>query len=158
MRQNKRFKKLDLDMDHRPVPVFDTVKALIDVGASGSLHDVSLAHQCVDSIVHANKLDMGYMYYLTLLVDLTCSISLPDSHWVKEVSLDTLAHHSRLFFHCDIVGSRQPEGVPKFIVELFADTTRTLFADSAKPLVKIWLAPQSPLFYFNFGYHPGEHK
>jgi len=151
MRQIKRFKQLDLDADHRPVPVFDTVKALIDVGASGSPHDVSLAHQCVESVVHANKSDMDYMYYLALLVDLTGGISLPDSQ-VKDVSLDILAHHSTLFFHCAIVGSRQPEGAPKSVVGLFADTTRTLFADSAKPLVNIWLAAPSPLAYFNFGY------
>ena len=82
---------------------------------------------------------------------------MPDSH-VEEISLDTLAHHSTLFLLCDIVGSRQPEGVPKSVVGLFADTTRTLFADSAKPLVNIWLVAPSPLAYFNFGYHPGEHK
>jgi len=156
MRQNKEFEELDLDADHRPVPVFDTVRALIDVGASGSLYDVSLAHKCVESVVHANKSDMDYMNYLTLLVDLTGDISLPDSQ--EEVSLDTLAHHSTVFFHCGIVGSRQPESVPKSVVELFANTTHTLFADSAKPLVDIWLARSSPLFYFNFGYHPGEHK
>jgi len=70
MRQNKEFEELGLDEEHRPVPVFDTVKALIDVGASGSLHDISLAHKCVESVVHANKSDMDYMYYLALLVDL----------------------------------------------------------------------------------------
>ena len=155
MQKNTRFKELDLDEERRPVPVFDTVTALIDVGANGSPRDVFLAHQCVEPVVRANKSDMDYMNYLSLLVDLDNAL---DNSRPKEISLDTLANHNILLFHHEIVGSRQLEIAPKSVIELFANTTRTLLADGAKPLVDIWLPWLSPLSYFNFGRHPGKHK
>jgi len=157
MQHNPSFEESDLDEENRPVPVFNTVKALIDVSVNGSPHDVLLAHQCVAPIVHANKSDADYMNYLSLLVDLYISETL-DSSQTRKIPLDTLTNHATLVLHYKIVGARQLEVAPKSVIELFASTTSTLMADGAKPLVNIWLLPSAPLFYFNFGRHPGEHN
>jgi len=156
MRRNTRFTESDLAeaRPNRPVPIFDTVKALIHVGANGSPRDVLLAHQCVQPVVHTNKSDMDYMKHLFLL---NLDDVLDDSP-AEEIPLDTLARHNTLFCHGNIAGSRQLEVAPMSVIELFANTIRTLMADGAKPLVDIWLPQQSPLSYFNFGSHPGEHK
>jgi len=155
MRHSATFKESDFDDNHRPVPVFDTVKALIDVGANGPSRDVFLAQECIESVVYANKLDMDYMTYLSLLVDLDNFL---DDSRAKEMPFDTLANHNSLFFYRRIVGSRRLKGAPKSMIDLFANITRTLFADGAKPLVDNWLVPSSPLYYFNFGRYPGEHR
>ena len=155
MRQNTRFHESRLDWGHQPVPVFDTVEALIDVGASSSLCDVSLAHQCVEAVVQANRSDMDYMNYLSLLVNLDNFL---DHSQPKEISVDTLAAHNTLFFHRKIVGSRPLESAQKSVIDLFANTTRTLLADGDKPLIDHWLPLSSPLNLLNFGSHPGTHK
>jgi len=156
MEQDTTPKESGLDGYHRPVPVFDTVKALLDVAANGSPCDVLLAHKCVEPIVHANKSDMEYMNRLFLLVNPDNTL---DESQVKEISVHALVNHNTLFFHRKIVGSRQLlEGAPKSVIELFANTTCTLMVNGAKPLVEIWLPPLSPLSYFDFGSHPGEHK
>jgi len=155
MRQDTRFKESDLDWKHRPVPVYDTVKALVDVGANGSPRDVLLAQECIESVIYANKLDMDYMNLLSVLVDLDNFL---DNSPADKISLDALAHHNILFFYRQIVGSRRLEGAPKSVIELFSNITRTLFAEGAKPLVDIWPLPSSPLFYFHLGNLPGEHK
>jgi len=155
MRQNTSFEESDLDWMHRPVPIFDTVKALIDVGANGSPRDVLIAHDCIKTVVYSNKSDMDYMNYLSLLVSLD---DLFDNSRAKEISPGTLANHNVLFFHRKIMGSQQREGAPKSVVELCVNTTRALMADGAKPLAEIWLLPLSPLTYFSFSSRPGEHK
>ena len=155
MRQNPAFKTSGLDEQHRPVPVFDVVKALIDVGANGSPRNVLHAHECVKPVVHANRSDMDYMNYLSLLVDGNEGL---DSSRTKEISPNASANHISLFFHRKILGSRPLGGAEKSVIELFANTTRTLMADGAKPLVETWLLPRSPLDYFDFGSHPGKHK
>ena len=155
MRQNTMFKESGLDEVHRPVPVFDTVKALIDVGANGSPRDVLLAQDCIELVVHANKSDLDYMNLLSVLVDLDDFF---DDSQAKEIPLNALTHHNTLFFYRKIVGSRRLEGVLKSAIELFANITHALMADGAKPLVDMWLLPWCPLRYFDFGSHPGEHK
>ena len=155
MRQNTMFKESGLDQVHRPVPVFDTVKALIDVGANGSPRDVLLAQDCIELVVHANKSDLDYMNLLSVLVDLDDFF---DDSQAKEIPLNALTHHNTLFFYRKIVGSRRLEGVLKLAIEPFANITHTLMDDGAKPLVDNWLLPWCPLRYFDFGSHPGEHK
>ena len=155
MRQNTTFKESSLDENHRPVPVFDTVKALIDVGVNGAPREVFLAHKCVEPVVHANKSDMDYMSYLSLLIDLDMYV---DISRATEMPLDTLANYNALCFHLEIAGSRQLELAPKSVIDPFVNVTHTLLADGAKPLVDVWLPPWSPLFYFNFGEHSGEYK
>ena len=156
MQQNTRSKESELDMDHRPVPVFDIVKSLIDVGANGSPRDVLLAHKCVKSVVHANELDRDYMNCLSILVNFDSYVN---NSQAKEVLLQTiLANHNALFFHLEIVGSRQGEVAPMSVMELLINTTHSLFADGAKPLVDMWLLQWHPLSYFGFGSCPGKHQ
>ena len=154
MQQNTIFKESSLDVDNRPVPVLDTVKALIDVGVNGSPHDVLLAQECVEPVVHANKLDMDYTNLLSILVGLDDFV---DHSAAKEIHLDTHANHNTLFFYRTL-GSRRLEGTQHSVIKLFANITRTLFADGPKRLVDVWMLPWSPLNYFNFGVHQGEHK
>ena len=157
LNQNLEFAESDLDKRLRPVPVFDTVKALIDIGANGSLRDIFLAQECVEPVIYVNKSDVNYMKYLSHLVDLKMAL---DNSQDSGMPLEVLKNHNALLFHCKIVGSesRQLEVAQRSVIELFANTTRTLMADGAKPLVDIWLLPSSPLSYFNFGRHPGEHN
>ena len=153
---NTNFKELDIDWAHRPVPIFDTVKALIDVGANGSLRDALLAHKCVEPIVHANKLDKNYMSYLFFLVDVDGLYFA--NIFTMGIPADTIANQNTLLFHLAIARSRPPEVAPKSVVELFANATRMLIADGAKPLDENWLLSSSPLGHFNFSIRPGEHK
>jgi len=157
MQQNTSFvnSRFDMDIERRPVPIFDTVNALVDVGANGSPRVTFLAHQCAGPVVRANKSDVDYMNYLSFLVDLDYFL---DDPRVKDLPIYSLADHNTLCFHFKIAGSQQQlEVAPQSLIELCASTTRSLFAHSAKPLVEIWLLPRSPLSYFNFGHHPGEH-
>jgi len=157
MQQNTSFvySRFDMDIERRPVPIFDTVRALVDVGANGSPRDTFLAHQCAEPVVYANRSDMDYMNHLSFLVDLDHFL---DYTRVKDLPIYSLADHNTLCFHFKIAGSQQLEVAPQSLIELCASTARSLFAHGAKPLVEIWLLPWSPLSYFNFGHHPGEPK
>ena len=157
MQQNTSFvhSRFDINIECRPVPIFDTVRALINVGANRSSRDTFLAHHCAGPVVRANKSDMDYMNYLSLLVDLDYFLKYPK---LKDLPIYSLADHNTLCFHFKIAGSQQLEVAPQSLIELCASTTRSLFAHGPKPLVKTWLLPQSPLSYSNFGHHPGEHK
>ena len=142
---------------HEPYLIFDTVKALIDIGANGSLRDALLAHKCVEPVVHTNKSDKNYMAYLFFLVDVD------GLYWLSVFTTvgippDTIANQNTLLFHLAIARSRPPEVAPKSVVELFANATRILMADGAKPLDDRWLLGSSPLRHFNFSIHQGGHR
>jgi len=142
MGQNpKHTTKTSINENIRPVPVYDTVQAIISIGENGSFWDNLLAHHCVEPIVQCNSSDGSYMWYLSHLVG-----PYLDDERAEGLSLEALKHHNTLFLHCTI-GSAQQD-VRNTVAEMSLNITRAMFAEDAKRLDDIWAGYYSPLTYW----------
>ena len=66
MGQGPRFtKKTNINERIRPVPMYDTVQAIIANCENSSSRDNLLASHCVQPIVQCNTSDGSYMWYLS---------------------------------------------------------------------------------------------
>jgi len=144
-------KKTEIDERMRPVPMYDTVQAIITIGQNGSSQDNLLAHHCVQPIVQCNKTDGAYMWYLSHLA----------KHWwhldddrAETLSVDALVHNNILFLNCTI-GSGQVDEVRNSVVEPFVNITHTMFASGPIRLDDIWASKWSPLKHCKLTELPG---
>jgi len=159
--QNPRCRKETRINDKiRPVPIYDTVQAVISIGEYGSSRDNLLAHHCVQPIVQCNKSDGAYMWYLSYLANRYWSMNDDRANWsmdgdrTKTVSIDVLAHNSGLFFQ-HMIGFGHLDDVRNFVQQPFANLTRAMFANGAIRLEEIWGETYSPLAYWNLDELPG---
>jgi len=143
-------KKTDIDVYIRPVPMYDTVRAVISIGQSCPSRDNLLAHHCVQPIVQCNKSDGAYMWYLSHLVKYWHL----DGDRAEELSVDALMHDNMLSFHRRI-WSGQLDDVRNFVQQLSVNITRTMFSNGAIRLDEIWGADISPLSYWDVAELPG---
>jgi len=105
--------------------MYDAVRAVISVGQKGS-RDNLLAHHCVQPIVQCNKSDGTYMWYLFHLANYWYL----DGDRAEALPVDSLTHNNELFFHRGIEPG-QLSDVQNSVQQLFANITRTMFADGA---------------------------
>ena len=143
-------KKTDINQWIRPVPMYDTVQAVISIGENGSSRDNLLAHHCIQPIIQCNKSDGSYMWYLSHLVNYWHL----DSDRADALAIDALMHHNTLSFHLRI-RSGQLDDVRNSVQQLFLNTTRVMFADGAIRLDNIWTGSYSPLRYWDLDEVPG---
>jgi len=153
MQQDKSFKESDLDKYHRPVPIYDTVKAL-GAASYGSSKDILHAHHCVEPITLSNKLDRDYIKFLYHLLNRDADL---DLEYFNKVPLHTLNDHSKLCYH-QILGRQYSAGVKKHVTELALQYTRAMFADGPQPLVNMWAGTDSPLIFCDINNLSGAHE
>jgi len=133
-------KKTDIDESIRPVPMYDVVQAVITIGQNGSSRDNLLAHHCVQPIIHCNKSDGAYMWYLSHLTEYGSL----DGDKAETSSVDALTPSNELFFHCSI-GFGHLDDVRNTVQQLIVNITRAMFANGAIRLDDIWAGIYSPL-------------
>jgi len=153
MGQNPRFTmKTTIDSKLRPVPIYDTIQAIISLGRNSSSWDNLLAHHCVQHIVQRNKTDGSYMWYLSHLM--SHHPPSPDQARAETVSTKALTHYATLTLHRRI-GSRRVVGIRNTVTELSISIARAMFADGAIRLDDIWATISSPLIYWDVDGLPG---
>ena len=141
MEKNPRStKKISTDDKIRPVPMYDTVQAIMIVNKNGSSRDNLLAHHCVQPIVQCNKSVGTYIWYLSHLVDYWRS----DDDPPETLSVDALTHCNMLRLH-QTIGFEQVDDIRNSVVELVVKITRAMFADGALCLDDVWAGPFSPM-------------
>ena len=153
MGQNpRRTKKTSINKEIRPVPMYDTVRAIINIGRNGSSQDNLLAHHCIQPIVQCNKTDGAYMWYLSYLAKTYLDL---DGDRAETVSVDALMHHHMLFLPRKI-GSGQVDEVRNSVMEPLVKITHAMFANGAIRLDNIWARRYSPLTYWVGSEFPGK--
>jgi len=143
--------RANIDENIRPVPIYDTVKAVISIGQNGSSRDNLLAHHCVQPIVQCNESDGAYMWYLSHLANPYWPL---DRDRAETVSDDALISINTLFFHRRI-GYGQPDNVGNSVQQLCVNIMHAMFANGAIRLDEIWAGPNSPLSYCKVDELPG---
>jgi len=138
----------------RPVPMYDAVRAVINMGENGSSQDNLFANHCVQPLVECNRFDGSYMRYISHLANQDQYL---DDQRAKNLSVDALAHHNRLFLHHRI-GSGHVDDIQCSVMELFVNITRAMFSNGAVLLDDIWASELSPLDYPSSGMLPGMYR
>lgn len=153
MQQDKRFKETGLDKNFRPVPVYDTVQAVLDVGAYDSSWQVFRTSQCVEPILRSNRDDRDYMKCLYLLLDRTGFLN---ADHINEASPVVLNDHIMLSLYRKLNLNQRHDNSDKTLPELFIRFTQAMFAEGDHPLNPIWAGPESPLNYCDITRLPGK--
>ena len=144
-------KKTSINHGIRPVPMYDTVQAIISIGQNGSSWDNLVARHCVQPIVQCNKTDGAYMWYLSCLAS-------GHSYWgldrdrAETLSVNALMYNITLSLHRKI-GAGQDDA--PFVVELVLKIARTMFANGPICLDDICSDFDTPLGEWNLDVLPG---
>jgi len=129
------------DISYRPVPVYDTVQAVMTVNADGASRNILLAQHCVEPIARSNEMIKDYMEYLYFLL----ANGSPGPVSVNMTPPDVLKDHILLASYA-LTGIKGSNKWARTIeAELGMRIARATFANGPKNPRSIWTQLYSPL-------------